>query len=253
MSSFEPAPSTLTLDFAGELSALHPGDELTFGRGAANDIPIDSNPLLHRRFGHISFRHGQWWIRNAGSRIAITVTDLDSPSNVMLTSGRESALTFPRARITFSAGSSNYELLVDLTSDDDASRDDFDDQDFDATSMTMDQSQLPLVGDQRLLAIALAESKIRAPHEPLVLPSNKSIANRFGWSMTTFNRKLDRLCKKLARAGVSGLVGRPGELATNRRQVLAEHLVTTGVLSAADLELLEAETHRTASAKARLS
>ncbi len=72
-----------------------------------------------------------------------------------------------------------------------------------------------------------------------MLPTNKSVAHRFGWSMTTFNRKLDRMCKKFARSGVSGLVGGPGGLASDRRTRLVEHLVSSGAITLADLDLLE--------------
>ena len=106
-------------------------------------------------------------------------------------------------------------------------------------AMTIDQSQVPLVGEQRQLAVALAETKLREPHKPLVLPTNKAVAHRFGWSMTTFNRKLDRMCKKYARAGVSGLVGGPGGLASDRRTRLVEHLLSSGAITVVDLDLLE--------------
>ena len=106
-------------------------------------------------------------------------------------------------------------------------------------AMTIDQSQVPLVGDQRLLAVALSEHKLRNPHKPTDLPTNKAVAHRFGWAMTTFNRKLDRMCKKYASAGVSGLVGAPGELASDRRTKLVEHLVASGSVTMVDLDLLE--------------
>ena len=237
MSSNESAP-LLTVEFAGEVHELAPGDEFNFGRGKSNDLDIDSNPQLHRRFGHLSYRDGFWWLRNHGNRIALTLQDQSSRSSVTLTGGREISLTFERAIVAFKAGASKYEVSLHLALPKPEELAGFED-DESLSSMTIDQSQVPLVGDQRLLAVAMAESKLRNPHGALDLPTNKSIAHRFGWSSTTFNRKLDRMCKKYSRAGVSGLVGGPGGLASDRRTRLVEHLLASGAITVADLDLLE--------------
>jgi len=232
----------LTIDFAGELHVLAPGDEFTFGRGSSNDLEIDSNPQLHRRFGHVSFRDGSWWLRNNGNRLSLTLQDQGSRSSATLTSGREMAVTFHKTAVAFEAGATKYEILLQLSQVDTVEPDGTEFEGDDSlNSMTMDQSQVPLVGEQRQLAVALCESQLRDPHAALVLPTNKSVAHRFGWSMTTFNRKLDRMCKKYARAGVSGLVGGPGGLASDRRTKLAEHLINSGAVSAADLDLLDTD------------
>jgi hypothetical protein len=232
-------PTTLTVDFAGDTRLVNPGQELTFGRGSKNDLEIDANPQLHRKFGQIFFRDGHWWLRNRGRRIPLNVLDTASRSSITLTSGREISLTFDQATIAFSAGASNYELAVTITGGSDNEDTIRGGDEHEMMGMTIDQSQVPLVGEQRLLAVALSESLLREPHKPLVLPTNKAVAHRFGWSMTTFNRKLDRMCKKYARAGVSGLVGGPGGLASDRRTRLVEHLVSTGAITVSDLDLLD--------------
>lgn len=234
----------LVVDFAGEVVALGVGEELLFGRAATSDLVIDANPLLHRKCGRFFHRDGSWWLRNEGRRIPLNIQDAASPSSVILTSGREASLTFEDAAVVFTAGSSTYELLISVdvpsTDEDDADEDSADEvPEAGEALLTMDQSHVPLVGDQRLLAVALAEHKLRNPHAPTQLPSNRAVAHRFGWGMPKFNRKLDRMCKKYARAGVSGLVGAPGDLASGRRQKLVEHLVSTGVISLLDLDLLD--------------
>lgn len=226
----------MQVDFAGEVHTLVPGQELTFGRASGNDIVIDNNPRLHRHFGLIRFRDGSWWLKNTGRRLPLSILDQDSRSRITLTSGNETALSFASSTISFSAGSTNYEVEL-LIADDMASTDDGFNPDLTMAGLTMDHE--PLVGEQRLVAVALAESALRNPHEPIVLPSNKAIAHRFGWPMTTLNRKLDRLCRTFDRAGVPGLVGRPGELASDRRRKLVEHLVGTGELTVDDLTLLD--------------
>lgn len=257
MRTVGPRTSTLTVDFAGDIRRLAAGDQLKFGRGDGNDLEIDSNPQLHRTFGQIFHRDGNWWLRNNGTRLPLTILDTDSRSSATLTSGREISLSFESATIAFEAGTTHYRLEITIGGREDAASDpstldpdhndtDHNDPDHNDTAYldavsgrTVDQSQVPLVGDQRLLAVALAESLLREPHKPLVLPTNKAIAHRFGWSMTTFNRKLDRMCKKFARSGVSGLVGGPGGLASDRRTRLVEHLVSHGVITMADLDLLD--------------
>lgn len=228
--------STLTVDFAGETHELGPGDELTFGRSARNDLVIDEdNARLHRHFGRIYHRDGTWWLENTGRKLPLTILDRESRSQILLTSGRESSLTFAGSSVTFSAGSTSYELMIDIAADRDESIDNM--VDLTMTGLTVDQ--LPLIGDQRLLAIGLAELGLRNPHQPLALPSNKAVAHRFGWPMTTFNRKLDRLCRKYADAGVRGLVGGPGQLASDRRRKLVEYLIATGELTTDDLASID--------------
>lgn len=227
----------LLLDFAGEERALVAGDELLFGRGA--ELDIDDNPLLHRSFGRLFHSSGSWWLRNEGSRLSLHVHDLASTSAFTLAPGGEAALSFRSAAIRFEAGASSYELLVDQPEH--AERQPADCRDVIDNPLvdTIDQSNLPLRGGQRLLLVALAESKLRDPHAKLKLPTNKSVAHRFGWSTTTFNRRLDRLCVKFADVGVQGVVGGSSDMARNRRQRLVEHAIKVGVISTADLAMLD--------------
>jgi hypothetical protein len=64
-------------------------------------------------------------------------------------------------------------------------------------------------------------------------------AERLGWPLTTFNRKLDNVCEKLDKVGVQGLRGGRGKLATNRRARLVEYAVASHLVSRDDLVLLE--------------
>ena len=114
-SAEESSQATLTVDFAGEIHVLTPGDELTFGRGDGNDLEIDSNRQLHRKFGHIFHRDGNWWLRNNGNRLPLNLLDQASRSSATITSGREISLSFHRASIAFEAGATSYqlELVID--------------------------------------------------------------------------------------------------------------------------------------------
>ena len=226
----------LRLDFAGEEIDLSPEDELTFGRGA--ELDIDDNDQLHRRFGYLSFRDGSWWLKNHGSRLSLHVYDATSSSSFVLTPSREAALTFSSAAIRFEAGTSKYEILIDLTLDE-GPEVNISTADSPQPDETVDRSKLPVRGGQRLLLVALAESQLKDPHAKPHIPTNKAIAHRFGWSTSTFNRRLDRLCAKFDAAGVPGLVGGASDVARNRRQALVDHAIKSGVITKADLALLD--------------
>ena len=75
-----------------------------------------------------------------------------------------------------------------------------------------------------------------------MLPSSAEAAERLGWTITKFNRKLDNVCQKLQRLGVRGLHGGPDRLASNRRTRLIEYAVATRLVTRADLALLDMAT-----------
>jgi len=71
------------------------------------------------------------------------------------------------------------------------------------------------------------------------ISSSAKAAERLGWTVTRFNRKLDNVCDKLDRVGVPGLRGGRGEYATNRRVRLVEHALAARLVTRADLPLLD--------------
>ena len=79
----------------------------------------------------------------------------------------------------------------------------------------------------------------RGPGGKGQIPSSNQAAERLGWTLTKFNRKLDNVCEKLARIGVSGLVGASGQSASSRRVRLVEYAVATRLITDADLVLLD--------------
>jgi hypothetical protein len=97
-----------------------------------------------------------------------------------------------------------------------------------------------LTRSQLLLLLALSEDTLRrAGTGTSVLPTNAEAARRLGWSLTTFNRKLDNVCEKYAKAGVQGLHGRAGQLATNRRARLVEYAVAAKIVAPEQLVMLD--------------
>ena len=65
------------------------------------------------------------------------------------------------------------------------------------------RSPVALTTDQQLLVLALAEHALRRTGSgPSSLPTSSEAARRLGWPDRRFNKKLDQVCQKLAKAGV---------------------------------------------------
>ena len=228
--------TTLTVDFAGEVTELEPGSTFTIGR--EGDLSLDDNPYLHRTFLVIAFHDGLWWVHNQGSRLAAGLTDVDGLMRTTLAPGARLPIVFGRTSLTFSAGTTSYELLLECdraaylpsravaggTLDGDTT--------IAPTSFT--ESQL-------LVVLALAEPVLRRVGTgSSSVPTAVEAARRLGWAQTRFNRKLDNVCDKLDRAGVTGLRGTGSTSASNRRLRLVEYAVSSLLITAADLRLLDA-------------
>ena len=226
------ADQTLTVDFAGEVHTLAPGETLEFGRGA--ELDIDSNPYLHRRVGQFFFHSEHWFLANLGRSTHLVVVDDQTLSQATLAPGRELALTFLPATVRFRAGRATYELLVDGGPTEMSTP-----SGIVGPGDTVTVSNIPLTPDQRLLIVALAEQTLRAPVDGIQIPSNRQAAARLQWSLTKFNRKLDNVCAKLAKAGVPGLHGAPGALASSRRRGLVEFALQSGLVTTNDLTIMD--------------
>lgn len=225
----------LKLEFCGEWYDITEPDGFSIGR--ESDLVIDDNPYLHRRFLQIYPDFGMWWLGNVGNLLSATVTDATGHVQAWLSPGARLPIVFERLHVLFSAGATTYDFTIH-------SEDDF----YSSSSAlagiagatTIDP--IPLTSSQRLLIVALSEDVLRqrVPGRGEV-PTSTQAAARLGWAITTFNRKLDNVCDKLDRVGVAGLRGGRGNLATHRRARLVEYAVSTRLVSADDLLLLDAK------------
>ena len=227
----------LTIDFAGEIYEVLPRDRFVIGR--QGDLALDDNPYLHREFLEISHGDGWWWVANVGGRLAASLTDQRAIMRSTLAPGARLPIVFPVTLLTFTAGATTYEL--ELSTD---------------VSGYSEQTRTLPGGDTTVGAITFTDSQllsILALAEPVLrrvgtgvahLPSSTQAAERLGWTLTRFNRKLDNVCDKLDRAGITGLHGGPGLNAANRRARLVDYAVSTLLVTAEDLPLLAAEADR---------
>lgn len=226
--------SRLTVDFCGELYQRDAGDTLTLGREA--DVVIDEdNAFLHRQFLMLSQRQGLWWLNNVGSQLTATVSDGQGGLQAWLAPGGALPVVFAHTVVWFTAGSTTYEFDVFL---DDSSYEPV--EAVPAVDGNLTIGRVQLTPDQKLLIIALCENVLRrgdrgAGH----VPQSGAAAQRLGWTVTKFNRKLDNVCDKLDRQGVPGLRGGVAGSATNRRVRLVEYAVASRLVTRDDLPLLD--------------
>lgn len=229
------AVAPLLVEFCGEEYAVSPGGTLTAGREA--DIIVDEdNAYLHRRLVEISYEGGFWWIANVGSRLAVTVSGGAGTLQSWLGPGSRVPVVLPTTTVLFTAGETTYELDVHCALPAfESVPEQFDPSEADATLGAVE-----LTPSQFRLILALAEETLRRPGTGASeIPTNARVAKRLGWSITTFNRKLDNVCEKFDRAGVKGLRGDSGSLATNRRSRLVEYAVAARIVRPEHVSLLD--------------
>lgn len=227
----------ITIEFAGEYFPVEPGGRFVVGR--EGELAIDDNLFLHRHFLEISESGGLWWLANIGTRLQATVTDGTGGVQAWLGPGARLPLVFEITTVVFSAGPTTYEFVIhsseptfrptrrELVGDGDSTIGD-----------------VPLTESQKLLLVALAEPLLRRDGTGMsAIPSSAAAAERLGWTVTRFNRKLDNVCDKFDRIGVPGMRGGARSSATNRRARLVEHVIASRLVSKDDLAMLDAERH----------
>lgn len=229
---------TLSVDFAGEVFDVSPDDVFTIGREGT--LALDDNPYLHRNFLQVSHRDGLWWLSNVGSRIPATITDSEGLMRSVLAPGGSAPLVFPENVVTFSAGPTTYELGM-VTRVMVYAPPAHKPQNSHGTTI----APTAFTDSQLQVILALAEPVLtHVGSGAWEIPSAVSAAKRLGWTQTRFNRKLDNVCDKLDRCGVSGLRGGPGNTASMRRVRLVEYAVSTLLVTSADLPLLNTTTSK---------
>ena len=220
----------LRIEYCGEWHELRAGEVLTIGRVA--DLVIDDNPELEPLLLEVFDEYGMWWIASTATSRSVRVTDPSGRVSTDLTPGTRAPIVFDPAHVMFAAGRTTYEFALHGELPYSAT----------ATSAELrtDRVDLPrLTAAQRLLLVVLCERSLRHPSRGRGdFPTSAEAAARLGWSLTAFNRKLDNVCDRLDRAGVAGLRGGRGNLATRRRVRLIEYALASRLVTVDDLILL---------------
>jgi hypothetical protein len=227
---------SVTVDFCGEIYAVTDAKPLLIGRDG--ELAIDDNPYLHRRFLEVSVVGDLCWLANLGSQLSATVADDAGRMQAWLAPGARLPLVFAKTNVWFTAGPTTYEfeVLLDASPFQPVQIEQVGDG---ATTI----GRMTFTPDQKLLILALAEDVLRRGNRGAgTIPSSSDAADRLGWTLTKFNRKLDNVCQKLAREGIRGLHGDAERLATSRRARLVEYALAAQLISSEDLLLLDAVT-----------
>lgn len=89
--------------------SFQPESALHFGRAADNDIVLDeSNNFLHRRAGVFECESGQWYLRNLGATLSISIETAGTATE--LRPGARTPVAKGRGFIRMEAGGWNYEM-----------------------------------------------------------------------------------------------------------------------------------------------
>ncbi|WP_394279017.1 hypothetical protein [Microbacterium sp.] len=236
----EGAPTELAIEFCGEW--FHPSRTAPFSIGRDADLVIDTNPYLHRRLLVVEAERDLWWLANTGRSISVALATADGAYQAMLGPGTRVPLVFPELIVMFTAGAYTYEFTIRNSAARFTGRGPGPVADDDTDGGTT-IGAVPLTLSQKQLLIALCEPTLRGGMMgSSQVPSSAAAAQRLGWPLTTFNRKLDNVCDKFDREGVQGLRAGGGKLATNRRARLVEHAILSRLVTAADLPLLDETT-----------
>ena len=236
--------SKVTVVFCGEEYSVSPEAGLTIGR--TGDVEVDDNPYLHRTFLRISHEAGFWWLSNTGSTLTATVADEQGLFQAFLNPGARIPLAMKRLLVWFTAGPTTYDFEIHVaspafktvTAEAPGGHADGSADGEEVGAATV--GRVSLTPDQKLLIVALCEPFLRRREAGTSqIPSSAAAAERLGWTLTRFNRKLDNVCQKLADAGTRGLHGGVGKLATNRKARLVEHALSTKLVTEDDLALID--------------
>lgn len=227
----------LQISFVDDTISLDSGGTVRFGRGG--DLVIDAhNRNLHRELGEFVFADGQWWIRNIGSSIPIRLWTSDQGTRSVVMSGNAVPLTAATTTIEFEAGRTQYELTAHLEG---AAPVRAAQAPAKGAGTTISARDIPLTPTQLQLIVSLAEPSLKNPGKAISVPPSKEAAARLGWTMTKFNSKLKNVCRKYAELGVRGLSSDDyGRATMDRRHRLVEYCIFNGVVTAHDLEVLDA-------------
>lgn len=228
--------SELHIFFIDELTVAGPGDVITFGR--SGDIELDeANQYMHRIVGTFFDQDNVWWLANKSRHGNLTLVG-NTGRLTRLPPEAVSAITEQSGVLRFDAGPSTYELGWTLPGQEPLMPPVADDE-VDPSMATTQFGIVPLNEEQRMLLTALAERSILDSSVPTSdLPANASVAHRLGWSAKKLDRKLDYLCARLSAEGVRGLRGEKGFEAIDRRSRLVDHVISSGMIGAADVALL---------------
>ena len=223
-----------------------PGQVLTFGRSAGCTIRLPAaDQGVSRSAGRLAFHGGAWWVRNNSSASVLYVSG-DRGFRVDLPPEMWAPVQQWHAKIRLQGLLDSYTLRLRLP--------DLDDLPEPGTStgqsgtgtislagehlVTTTRRRPPLNDGDRLILTARFEDYLNWRHTGPVAPrSARETAERIGWQAHTVAKRCENIRDRYARLGIPGLRG-PRAL-----EELAMLLISTGELTADDLQRLPRQAH----------
>jgi hypothetical protein len=215
---------------------VRPGESFTFGRSKKCTVVLDAADRgLSRTAGSLRFHDGTWWVHNDSHACLLFVTG-DRGFRADLPPGLALPLQQWHAKLRLAGGQGNYTLLVRLP-------DDSDEPEprplaavpTDSRAITSVRARPKLSDSDRLILAARFEKYLIWRYPGVATPCTaREAAERIGWGQHAVVKRCENIRERYARLGVPGLRG-PRAL-----EELATLLISTGELTAEDLQRLPA-------------
>ncbi len=202
------------------------GTSFTFGRSGSCDLPFDgSDTSVSRVAGTLAWEGGAWWLTNSSATRQLAVVDEIGFRSVVVP-GRRVAVE-GRLRVLVEGAKRTYELVLEAPrSDGGAVRES-------AEEPTSIGAEVVLRAEDRAALVALFSGYLEEGERYDPNPkSYAAAAARLGWPRTTLVKRVEYLRTRLGNAGVPGMQG------WNALSALAEHVLSAGVITKADLRIL---------------
>jgi hypothetical protein len=232
-------PVLLIVMYESQTWRVRPGEPFTFGRARACSAVLPAGDRgVSRHAGSLRYHGGCWWLHNDSSSAMLCVLG-DRGFRADLPPGLAVPLQQWHAKVTVNGVLGIYTLRLRLPGLDDAP--DPAEQAPAAAgtgegAVTSTRYRAPLTGSDRLVLAARFEEYLTWRHAGVPAPASaRDTGLRIGWPAHKVAKRCENIRARYARLGVPGLAG-PRAL-----DQLALLLVSTGELTAADLQLLPAK------------
>lgn len=202
------------------------GETFTFGRASSCSLCLDEADIaISRLAGRFENDGRGWWVVNASaSRQLATVDEYGLRS--VLPPGRRSALT-GTSRVLVDGTRRTYQIHVVAPG-----RPEEPAPEPEGESTAIGEGVLINTADRAALVALFAGYLDEGPRYDPYPKSYAAAAARLGWPRTTLVKRIEYLRARLTSAGVPNLSG------WNALSNLAEYVLTTGLITRDDLELL---------------
>jgi hypothetical protein len=233
MTQFSSGPASnsteteLTITVLGVRQVLRPGEEFTFGRGSDCTVCLDHGDVgISRLAGSVGYESGTWWLVNRSAHRPLVVVNHVRLRNLLAPGLRYAVEGQVRVLVEGSRGSHHLELAGPAP--------EVAGQPGEQPGLTTAIGQEVVITEEdRAALVALFAGYLREGDRYDPCPrSYHAAATRLGWPRTTLVKRIEYLRTRLSRAGVPGMNGH------RAMENLAEHVLTSGLITRADLALI---------------